>query len=49
MLVSRLGLGDTGVGAESGSGFGYGSEPIDKRLLELIEVEFTRSILDATS
>ncbi|KAL7619292.1 hypothetical protein Lser_V15G04015 [Lactuca serriola] len=43
-----MGSGGTGSGSGLGSGSGSGTKPIDERLCELIIVEATRDILDAT-
>ena len=40
--------GGSGSGSSSGSGSGSGAEPIDEWLRELIAIEVTRGILDAT-
>ena len=46
MVVTQHGAGGSGSGSRSGSG--DGTKPIDERLHELIAVDLTRVILDAT-
>ena len=48
MVVTRLGARGSGSGSVSGAGSGDTADVIDKRLRELIAVEVTRGILDAT-
>ena len=49
MVVTQFGAGGSASGLGSGAGSGDTTEPIDERLSELIAIEVTRCILDATS